>query len=113
MQYIKRAINRAVNYEELPPKVRAALPASDYRVKYALCDKLCSAPDCLSLLAAPLCKMPAEHARCCRAKELCIQKGFRWGEGLSASSCSEHEYYEDLLRMFRHSMRVRFCQSLA
>lgn len=35
-----------------------------------------------------------------------MQRGFKWGEGLSSTSCGEHEYYEELLRFFRHSMRV-------
>ena len=46
---------------------------------------------------------------------MCILRGFRWGEGLSASSCSEHEYYEDLLRVFTKRLRVRLpllCVSL-
>lgn len=48
----------------------------------------------------------------CRVKEHCIQRGFKWGEGLSSTSSGEHEYYEELLRFFRHSMRVSWLSCL-
>jgi len=42
-----------------------------------------------------------------RVKEHCIQRGLAWAGTLAASSCSEQEYYEDLLAFYRHTHRVR------
>ncbi len=40
-------------------------------------------------------------------KEHCIQRGLAWDDSLASTSCAEQEYYEDLLRFYRHNHRVR------
>ena len=41
-----------------------------------------------------------------RVKEHCIQRGLPWEGTLASSSCSEQEYYEDLLAFYRQTYRV-------
>ncbi|KAL3158901.1 hypothetical protein ABBQ32_011616 [Trebouxia sp. C0010 RCD-2024] len=41
-----------------------------------------------------------------KVKEHCIQCGFGWTESLANTSCSEPEYYEDLLRFYRYNYRL-------
>ena len=47
---------------------------------------------------------PAIHI--CRVKEHCIQRGLTWDDSLAKASCTEQEYYEDLLRFYRYNHRV-------
>eukprot|EP00884_Botryococcus_braunii_P012984 jgi/Botrbrau1/21687/Bobra.43_1s0083.1 len=41
-----------------------------------------------------------------KVKEHCVQRGFSWSDTLASTSCSEQEYYEDLLRFYRHNYRL-------
>ena len=41
-----------------------------------------------------------------RVKEHCLQAGLSWQDSLAQQTCPEQEYYEDLLRFYRHNHRV-------
>jgi hypothetical protein len=43
-----------------------------------------------------------------RVKGYCHQRGLPWGDSLAKSVCGEQEYYEDLIRFYRSSLRVRW-----
>jgi FAM91 N-terminus len=43
-----------------------------------------------------------------RVKGYCHQRGLRWGDSLAKTVCGEQEYYEDLIRFYRSSLRVRW-----
>ena len=53
---------------------------------------------------------PVSYGR--RVKGYCHQRGLRWGDSLACagSVCGEQEYYEDLIRFYRSSLRVRWGQ---
>lgn len=42
-----------------------------------------------------------------RVKEHCTHRGLPWGASLVSSVCSEQEYYEELMKLYRTWMRVR------
>ena len=42
-----------------------------------------------------------------RVKEYCIQRGCIWSGCLAITVCSEQEYYDDLLRLYKQWLRVR------
>lgn len=48
-----------------------------------------------------------------RVKEHCIQRGFGWADSLASTSCTETEYYEDLLRFYRYNYRVSSTKSIS
>ena len=43
-----------------------------------------------------------------RCKAFSIQNGAQWASSLANTACSEQDYYEDLLRFYRHNYRVCF-----
>lgn len=43
---------------------------------------------------------------CRRVKGYCHQRGLHWSDSLARTACGEQEYYEDLIRFYRSSLRV-------
>lgn len=129
-EWIIKALATNKSYDDLPSKVQATLPLSEWKSRCAdahvpLCvclrwqrqhslidTRLCGVI-LMQLLTSPpwLPLVPNNRARCIalRVKDYCIHRGLDWSTCNVRTCCSEHEYYEDLLRYYRRNTRV--CQS--
>lgn len=121
LHVIVQAISNGRLYEELPPRVRTLLPLSDWKTKCVTCARCCWQRTSKHMRSSygsdGTAWAPTGRAACLRAvircadgrrvKGYCHQRGLRWGDSLAKTVCGEQEYYEDLIRFYRSSLRVR------
>lgn len=134
MLQLQRTVTEGVPYESLPQALRKAAPYSEWQELCALSylqleyaqtclfwlalEKLdstasntrtCTQPFCQCLLGPtghrqpP--RQPLRRPRTCRVKMVYIHKSWPWSN-LACMAGSEVDYYEQLLRTFRHKQRL-------